>query len=64
MEGKYVCHMGIWDIKIMLPLHHGHQYYIDSQSDLIIQKFIPCFIRPRGNMCFLICQVAKTTGEN
>lgn len=64
MGGNYVYHMGIWDIKIMLPLHHGYQYYIDSQSDFDTQESIPCFIKPKVYMCFLICQVAKIIGKN
>lgn len=43
--GKYVCYMGICDIKITLPVEHGHQHYTDSQTDLIREEFISWFIK-------------------
>lgn len=65
MRGKYGCYMGIWDIKITLPVEHGHQYYTDSQIDLIIEEFISWFIKSTEKyIYFSICQVVKNTGEN
>lgn len=54
---------GIQDIKPpYLSLCHGHKDIIDTQSDLIIEDFIPCFIKLREERNFLICCVPKSIG--
>lgn len=50
--------------KNILPLHHDFNTILTLKSDLTLEEFIPCFIKPRENKYFLIYQVAKTVGEN